>query len=223
MHLSDSSVSMAFQSHVHDCIDGFDSSSSSLQPRCTISSSPSNMRSIESAFIPQNKIRTLVDPEWLTVPNSTEIQSYNDGTTNVDSIISMSTFPGLTTSPRSLCSCNTFPAPQADDLSKYGVLMKDRSWRCTYPGCRSKVTFQRGCDLRKHYKRHSKTLFCRYSECPKSLSDGFSSEKDRIRHEAKHNPTIKCEWDGCFRLFSRKDNMKDHVRRVHQRHAYSQS
>ncbi|EXJ82397.1 hypothetical protein A1O3_06210 [Capronia epimyces CBS 606.96] len=110
------------------------------------------------------------------------------------------------------------------------------SWRCAFPGCTSRATFTRGCDLRKHYNRHSKHLFCRIEGCPQSegaataransndqpLSGGFSSKKDRARHEAKHNPGIKCEWRGtngqeCTRVFSRMDNMKDHVRRIHNK------
>ncbi|ETI20484.1 hypothetical protein G647_08521 [Cladophialophora carrionii CBS 160.54] len=111
-----------------------------------------------------------------------------------------------------------------------------QSWRCAYPGCTSRATFTRGCDLRKHYNRHSKHLFCRVDGCPQSeaaaaaraksadqpLAGGFSSKKDRARHEAKHNPGIKCEWRGpegeeCGRVFSRMDNMKDHVRRIHNK------
>ena len=111
-----------------------------------------------------------------------------------------------------------------------------QSWRCAYPGCTSRATFTRGCDLRKHYNRHSKHLFCRVEGCPQSeaaaasraksadqpLTGGFSSKKDRARHEAKHNPGIKCEWRGadgeeCGRVFSRMDNMKDHVRRIHNK------
>jgi hypothetical protein len=126
-------------------------------------------------------------------------------------------------------------------LHAYGVPVTDHSttvgqpaWRCAYPGCTSRATFTRGCDLRKHYNRHSKHLFCRIDGCPQSqaaaagrltdgsLTGGFSSKKDRARHEAKHNPGIKCEWKGshgeeCGRIFSRMDNMKDHVRRIHKK------
>lgn len=113
---------------------------------------------------------------------------------------------------------------------------QSQAWRCAYPGCTSRATFTRGCDLRKHYNRHSKHLFCRVEGCPQSeaaaasrakstdqpLTGGFSSKKDRARHEAKHNPGIKCEWRGpegeeCGRVFSRMDNMKDHVRRIHSK------
>lgn len=145
---------------------------------------------------------------------------------------------------------NTTPAPSRSTLRSnstssnsslhaYGIPVADPmshqpAWRCAYPGCTSRATFTRGCDLRKHYNRHSKHLFCRVDGCPQSqaaalsrstdgtLSGGFSSKKDRARHEAKHNPGIKCEWTGphgeeCGRIFSRMDNMKDHVRRIHKK------
>ncbi|KAK0936733.1 hypothetical protein LTR48_005458 [Friedmanniomyces endolithicus] len=108
-------------------------------------------------------------------------------------------------------------SPSASEMAKWGYRNETRSWSCAYPGCSSKSTFSRGCDLRKHYKRHTKTLFCRHEGCPQATSGGFSSKKDCARHEAKHNPEIACEWDGCDRLFSRVDNMKDHVRRVHRK------
>ncbi|OJJ74979.1 hypothetical protein ASPBRDRAFT_205029 [Aspergillus brasiliensis CBS 101740] len=106
---------------------------------------------------------------------------------------------------------------QTRDLTNYGIQNPDGSWRCAYPGCSSHAVFRRGCDLRKHYNRHRKHLFCRYEGCPQAVRGGFSSKKDRDRHEAKHNPEIPCEWDGCQRVFSRVDNMKDHVRRIHKR------
>ncbi|KAJ5718937.1 uncharacterized protein N7483_010019 [Penicillium malachiteum] len=103
------------------------------------------------------------------------------------------------------------------DLSRYGIPTSDGAWRCAHPGCTSQAVFRRGCDLRKHFNRHRKHLFCRHEGCPQSRQGGFSSKKDRARHEAKHNPGIVCEWDGCGRVFSRVDNMKDHVRRIHRR------
>lgn len=123
------------------------------------------------------------------------------------------------------------PVPQAD-------MSTSHTWRCAYPGCTSRALFTRGCDLRKHFNRHSKHLFCRVEGCPQSEActvaessgrrgsilggGGFSSKKDRARHEAKHNPGIRCEWQGsegeeCGRVFSRMDNMKDHVRRIHRK------
>lgn len=104
------------------------------------------------------------------------------------------------------------------DLQNFGFPLSDgRSWRCAYPGCTSQAVFTRGCDLRKHFRRHTKSLFCRFDGCPQTTQPGFSSKKDRDRHEAKHAPGVTCEWEGCERLFSRVDNMKDHVRRIHHK------
>ncbi|KAB8070282.1 hypothetical protein BDV29DRAFT_194202 [Aspergillus leporis] len=107
--------------------------------------------------------------------------------------------------------------PHQKDLTNYGIPNSDHTWRCAYPGCTSQTVFRRGCDLRKHYNRHRKHLFCRHNGCPQAVQGGFSSKKDRDRHEAKHNPLVGCDWEGCQRMFSRVDNMKDHVRRIHKR------
>ena len=100
---------------------------------------------------------------------------------------------------------NASPEPQTP--TAYGFRRNDDSWSCAWPGCTSRARFTRACDLRKHFKRHSKTLFCRYDGCPQSREAGFSNKKDRARHETKHNPKITCEWENCGRLFGRVDNM----------------
>ena len=72
-------------------------------------------------------------------------------------------------------------SPNPSDLGNFGMLLADgRSWRCAFPGCTSQATFTRGCDLRKHYKRHTKSLFCRHEDCPQATEGGFSSNKDRV-------------------------------------------
>ena len=110
------------------------------------------------------------------------------------------------------------PSPNPSELHNFGFPLADgKSWRCKYPGCSSHAIFTRGCDLRKHYRRHTKTLFCRHESCSQSGLKGFSSKKDRDRHEASHTPQVACEWEGCDRTFSRVDNMKDHVRRIHSK------
>lgn len=98
-------------------------------------------------------------------------------------------------------------SPGSADLSAYGYLNHQGTWSCAYPGCTSRAVFTRGCDLRKHHKRHTKSFFCRYPGCTQATGGGFSSKKDLARHEAKHNPGVVCEWDGCDRIFSRVDNM----------------
>jgi hypothetical protein len=106
---------------------------------------------------------------------------------------------------------------------------------CTFPGCRSRVQFNRACDLRKHYKRHVKRWTCRSCGGADNCGAIFSSRKDRDRHEARHNPSVPCAWEGCERVFSRIDNMvspaleltsvsyaeltlmkRDHFRRIHR-------
>ncbi|KIW00391.1 uncharacterized protein PV09_08100 [Verruconis gallopava] len=106
-------------------------------------------------------------------------------------------------------------SPSNADMNQYGYLNAQGTWSCNYPGCTSRAVFTRGCDLRKHHKRHTKSFFCRYPGCSQSTGGGFSSKKDLARHEAKHNPGVVCEWDGCDRVFSRVDNMRDHVKRIH--------
>lgn len=123
-------------------------------------------------------------------------------------------------------------SPGHADLNLFGWADKDGTWKCAYPGCTSRAIFTRGCDLRKHHKRHTKSFFCRYPTCTQSSGGGFSSKKDLARHEAKHNPGVLCEWSGCDRVFSRIDNMvsmllvkfsihayqyhqRDHMKRIH--------
>jgi hypothetical protein len=179
--------------------------------------------------------------------------SHNSSHNSSLSSISRSPSPSVYPLPTGTTSSGLRPTLRSNSTSSnsslhaYGIPVTDPSsasgqpaWRCAYPGCTSRATFTRGCDLRKHYNRHSKHLFCRVDGCPQSqaaaaarstdgsLTGGFSSKKDRARHEAKHNPGIKCEWKGpngedCGRIFSRMDNMKDHVRRIHKKHEQKSS
>jgi len=102
-------------------------------------------------------------------------------------------------------------------LYHYCVLNTDGTWRCAYAGCRSQKTFNRKCDFRKHFQYHIKRLSCRNPDCPQAATPSFATAKDRARHEAKHKPGVCCTWEGCNRVFSRADNMNDHVRRKHQK------
>ena len=109
-------------------------------------------------------------------------------------------------------------SPNPADLTNFGILLPDgKSWQCAHRGCTSQARFTRGCDLRKHYRRHTKSLFCRHEDCLQSKEGGFSSRKDRDRHESRHKPGVHCSFEGCDRVFSRVDNMKDHVRRIHEK------
>ena len=83
-------------------------------------------------------------------------------------------------------------SPNPADLHNFGVLLPDgRSWRCAYSGCTSEARFTRGCDLRKHYRRHAKSLFCRDKKCPQSKEGGFSSNKDRVSTVCYSSPPVK--------------------------------
>ena len=127
-------------------------------------------------------------------------------------------FPGSRSRAASGSDYSRSPSPNPAELHNFGYPLPDgRSWRCAHPGCTSQAVFTRGCDLRKHFRRHTKSLFCRHEDCPQSTEGGFSSKKDRDRHEAKHRPGVPCQWEGCERVFSRVDNMKDHVRRIHRK------
>jgi hypothetical protein len=111
------------------------------------------------------------------------------------------------TSDRSPPMLSRSLSPSSPDLRSYGFPNKNGTWSCAYPGCTSRAVFTRGCDLRKHHKRHTKSFFCRHEGCPQATGGGFSSKKDLARHEAKHNPGVLCDWDDCDRVFSRVDNM----------------
>ncbi|KAF4539609.1 C2h2 type zinc finger domain protein [Lasiodiplodia theobromae] len=101
------------------------------------------------------------------------------------------------------------PLPPLNSSSSSSSSPPPRAWRCAFPGCSSRVAFTRGCDLRKHHRRHSQRWFCRVdAACPRSAGRGaggggggddddagrrwwFASKKDRDRHEAKHCPRIR--------------------------------
>lgn len=97
------------------------------------------------------------------------------------------------------------------------------SLQCPHPGCQSKVLYTRKCDLEKHYRFHFRKYFCRIPGCAlcemNSLTvsgsgyGGFSTKKDRDRHEKSHFPALTCEY--CGKLFSRRDNLRDHWRKRH--------
>lgn len=88
--------------------------------------------------------------------------------------------------------------------------------QCPHPSCNSKASFNRQCDLDKHYRLHFRKYSCRVPGChqvdrPTPLK--FATAKDRGRHERLHNPSIICRH--CGRRFSRFDNLREHCRRRH--------
>lgn len=136
---------------------------------------------------------------------SCNVQSTRSSRSNSETSVGSSTTEATEVSASARASRAT--SPGSADLQAYGYLDRNGSWICGYPGCSSRAVFIRDCDFRKHYKRHTKSFFCRLEGCPQSTGGGFSSRKDLARHETKHNPDVMCEWDGCDRVFSRVDNM----------------
>ncbi|KAK2002111.1 hypothetical protein LX36DRAFT_708082 [Colletotrichum falcatum] len=105
---------------------------------------------------------------------------------------------------------------EPEDLRRMGYLDAGGNWRCRYEGCRSTRVFVRACDLRKHFRGHDKYFFCAERPCAEA-GVGFSTKKDYQRHMGSHQPAIRCPHPDCGRIFSRKDNMREHFRKIHMR------
>jgi len=152
----------------------------------------------------------MTSPPMLAHDSTLYSQSYHGSRPSRSHSASSSNGHGISSSvpsERSPPALSRSLSPSSPDLRAYGIPNKNGTWSCAYPGCTSRAVFTRGCDLRKHHKRHTKSFFCRHSDCPQSTGGGFSSKKDLARHEAKHNPGVLCDWEGCDRVFSRVDNM----------------
>ncbi|KAF6826794.1 hypothetical protein CPLU01_09462 [Colletotrichum plurivorum] len=102
------------------------------------------------------------------------------------------------------------------DLHQMGYLDVAGNWRCRYSGCCSSRVFLRACDLRKHFRGHAKYFFCTEKRCQQAAV-GFATRKDFQRHMGSHKPAVRCLHPDCDRIFSRKDNMREHYKKIHQR------
>ncbi|KAI5796565.1 hypothetical protein EDC01DRAFT_43835 [Geopyxis carbonaria] len=74
--------------------------------------------------------------------------------------------------------------------------------------------------LTKHQQKHLKLHHCRFASC--SRTEGFATPNDRERHEKSIHKIPgqywKCMDEHCSSFgkeFSRRDNLKDHLRRMH--------
>lgn len=97
-----------------------------------------------------------------------------------------------------------------------------RRYSCEYESCGHKE-FDRPCDLNKHLKTHNKHLECDFDPNG-GCQMKFSTEKDRKRHKVtvheKQRPhvchiCVKEGAEGKEGRFSRKDNLKIHIKKVH--------
>ncbi|EAW12448.1 C2H2 type zinc finger domain protein [Aspergillus clavatus NRRL 1] len=155
---------------------------------------------------------------------STELQEYPS------SDLTSSNDPFFSDGTDSRTSNNTSINPPEWTVADASASIASYPTTCPYPRCKSTLQFTRAREFHRHYKQHFKRFFCRYRDCPQSEPEpncprfesksGFATRKDRARHEAKHNPEIRCDWrdnrgEQCTRVFSRMDNMRDHVRRIH--------
>ncbi|KAI5810254.1 hypothetical protein DFH27DRAFT_598081 [Peziza echinospora] len=120
------------------------------------------------------------------------------------------------------------PHPTDDQNETFSPTQILTGFKCEHPSCVNKRLFPRLCDLNKHTKTHSKNLQCPYS-AHGCKSKGFSTEKDKRRHittvhERRKDfqcrlcatgPNVGGQGEGENGWFSRRDNLKDHERRVH--------
>lgn len=181
------------------------------------------------------------------IPHSTggallhEIQPLFPWTTSEETVLQMTT----TENPSSISSTTeVFESNGGDEIRLFGLPKsgseRAKLWR-TFPEDRfpSAGDFSGSYRESKRRKSHRDLYFCRFKGCARAqpiegiedkasgttaISEwaGFPNQKDRGRHEASHKPQIRCEWDEagkgrCPRFFSRVDNMRDHVRRMHKK------
>lgn len=92
---------------------------------------------------------------------------------------------------------------------------------CRHTECKG-VTFDRKCEWSKHMDKHERPYKCRYQGCEKL--QGFTYSGGLSRHEREVHRTqtkaIFCHFQDCKRStgtgFTRKENLAEHLRRVHR-------
>jgi len=93
-------------------------------------------------------------------------------------------------------------------------------WHCDFPSCEKSFTHNH--KLNRHRKYHRKPYRCLDPLCF-SRHKAFSLRKDLIRHQASHTGRrFYCQHNGCSYSisgaeggFTRKDNLKRHIRNRH--------
>jgi len=100
---------------------------------------------------------------------------------------------------------------------------------CSHHGCTGRF-FERKCEWSKHMDKHDRPYKCTVSGCEKLR--GFTYSGGLLRHEREvhkmHGGTKKslfCPFSDCKRSsgsgFTRKENLAEHIRRVHRRTSMS--
>ncbi|KAB2108306.1 hypothetical protein AG0111_0g2923 [Alternaria gaisen] len=106
---------------------------------------------------------------------------------------------------------------------------EDGKMVCKYQECRG-TSFDRKCEWSKHMDKHDRPYKCNVKGCEKL--QGFTYSGGLLRHEREvhkmHGGTKKslfCPFHDCKRSsgagFTRKENLAEHVRRVHRRTSMS--
>lgn len=96
---------------------------------------------------------------------------------------------------------------------------KQRSYRCSFPGCCS--SFHNGTHLKTHIEIHNdnrQRFVCEYPECTASYFQKSSLVEHQKKHEIKHNQehikVFHCDHQNCTAAFSRSWLLSEH-RRTH--------
>ena len=108
---------------------------------------------------------------------------------------------------------------------------KEGKYICTYsPECEDQ-TFDRKCEWNKHMDKHDRPYRCTHPDCAKL--QGFTYSGGLLRHErevhGKHGgpkTQLMCNYPDCKRKnkgFTRKENLNEHIRRVHSKESQSQA
>lgn len=89
---------------------------------------------------------------------------------------------------------------------------------CTFDGCTA-PPFARQCEFKKHADRHQRPYVCKKPECARLK--GFTYQGGLLRHEREihqERSLFYCPVQKCKRHaqgFTRKENMEEHLRRIH--------
>ncbi|KAI9709298.1 MAG: hypothetical protein M1820_003418 [Bogoriella megaspora] len=121
-----------------------------------------------------------------------------------------------------------FRLPRVNHPKRSGEPPKNAQGKliCTVSEQCSQLLFDRKCEWSKHMDKHDRPYKCSYPQCSKL--QGFTYSGGLLRHERevhkKHGgprESLMCPFKDCKRStgsgFTRKENLNEHLRRVHRR------
>ncbi|EEH16696.1 hypothetical protein PABG_06783 [Paracoccidioides brasiliensis Pb03] len=97
---------------------------------------------------------------------------------------------------------------------------------CDHPDCQNHIPyFKRPCEWNKHMDKHDRPYKCTNPDCEKML--GFTYSGGLLRHQREvhkmdsKGKKLMCPFPDCNRSsgkgFTRQENLKEHLRRLHRR------